>query len=300
MRVAVVVNPTKLDDGPSARLRAQRWVEEHTPGAVLDWHETTREDPGTGQARAALRSGADVVLAWGGDGTVRSVAAALADQAASAARVPLGLLPGGTGNLLARNLGLPLDLDEAAAVALTGRERAVDVLDLGLGGSTAVATVIAGIGLDSVLIDAPEQLKAVLGPMAYGLQSVRALAHPRMRVGVSVDGAAPVWRWARCVLVVNVGGLIAGLDVAPEAEPDDGFLDVVVLTLANPRDAVVAASSLVRRHRHDLPGRYHLRGRRATIVARGDFGRQIDGDVIDDGHVLDARVRAGALVVRVR
>ncbi len=74
---------------------------------------------------------------------------------------------------------------------------------------------------------------------------------------------------------------------------------LVVLTLANPRDVAVAASSLVRRHRRDLPGRYHLRGRRATIVTRGDFGRQLDGDVIDDGHVIEARVRPGALVVRV-
>ena len=151
MRVAVVVNPTKLDDAASARARAQRWLDVHAPGAVLDWYETTREDPGTGQARAALGSGADVVLAWGGDGTVRSVAAALADQPAHGPRAALGLLPGGTGNLLARNLALPLDLDAAAAVALTGGERAVDVLDLGLGGRTAVATVIAGIGLDSVL-----------------------------------------------------------------------------------------------------------------------------------------------------
>ncbi len=300
MRIAAVVNPTKVSDPTDARARMSRWVQEHHGhGATLAWYETTRADPGTQRAREALAAEPDLVLVWGGDGTVTAVAAAMAAQAADRARVPLGLLPGGTGNLLARNLGLPRDLDGAAAAALGGVDRAIDVIDVGLGGQTAMSTVIAGMGLDSVLIDAPEGLKATLGPAAYAMQSVRLVAHRRMRVGVSVDGSPPRWSWARCVLVANVGGLVAGLDAVPEASIDDGFLDVVVLTMSTPRDWAVAAASLVRRRQRDAHGRFHLRGRRAVVVARGDQRRQIDGDVLADGDRLEARVRPGALVVRV-
>jgi diacylglycerol kinase (ATP) len=299
MLVAVVVNPTKLPDGVAeARSRLQRLLDPHD--ADLRWYETTREDPGTGQTRAALADGAELILAWGGDGTVTAVATALADQAPSGGRVPLGILPGGTGNLLARNLGLPLRLEDALTVAVRGADRPVDVLDIGLGGRVLVGTVIAGMGADATLVDAPEGRKRRLGALAYAANGARAARAPRMRVGVSVDGAPPRWLRARSVMVANVGGLVAGLDVAPEAAPDDGWLDVVVLPLSTPKDWAVAAASLVRRTAHGSHNRIHLRGRRALVVAREEWPRQVDGDQVGPGSRLEARVRPAALVVRVR
>jgi diacylglycerol kinase family enzyme len=291
--VVAIVHPSKSGGVDAARERLSELAIGHgvdTPHLVT----TTAASPGTEQARAAVQAGADLVIAWGGDGTVTAVAAGL-----SGSDVPLGILPAGTGNLLARNLGLPLGLREAASVAFGGLDRRVDVVDVGLGGRIALSTVMAGIGLDAVLIDAPEALKSHLGPGAYVLNTARAVTHRSTRVGVAVDGGPPRWFTARSVLVANVGGLIAGLDVAPEAEVGDGYLHVVVLPLATPLDWVRTGARLVLRRPRQDASRWHVRARSAWIVSAEDQPRQVDGDVVDPGRTLQARVRPGALLVRV-
>jgi diacylglycerol kinase family enzyme len=155
------------------------------------------------------------------------------------------------------------------------------------------------MGLDAAIIDAPEQLKAAIGPGAYVLNAARALGHRTMRVGVAVDDGPPRWFHARSVMVANVGGLIAGLDVAPEADASDGTLHVVVLPLETPVDWARTGLNLVRRRQLQDESRTHLQGRSAWIVARTEQPRQIDGDVVDEGRVLQARVRPGSLLVRV-
>ena len=291
--VVAIVHPQKSGGRDAAVERLARWAHEagqSTPHVVT----TTAGSPGTEQARAAVASGADVVLAWGGDGTVRAVADGLAGTDTA-----LGILPAGTGNLLARNLDIPLDLDDAGAVAFSGMERRVDVIEIGLGGQVTTCTVIAGIGLDALLIDASEGLKNVLGPTAYALNTVKILRQKKMRVGVAVDGGAPRWFSARSVLVANVGGLVAGLDAVPEAEVSDGLLHVVVLPLANPIDWARTGARLALRRSTTDDSRYHLQGSSAWIVARETAPRQIDGDVVEPGRSIQARVRRGALVVRV-
>jgi diacylglycerol kinase family enzyme len=288
-----VVHPNKSGGVEGASRRLDRWALSAglpTPRIVT----TTAGEPGTRQARDAVTAGADLVLAWGGDGTVTAVATGLLDSG-----VPLGILPAGTGNLLARNLGIPLGLDEAARVALGPRERAIDVLEIGLGGRVVVCTVMAGIGLDAVLIDAPDDLKNVIGPTAYALNTAKALRHRQWRAAVSVDGGPPRWLDARSVLVVNAGGLMAGLDVAPEAEVSDGLLHVVVLPLRGPIDWGRTAWRLVSRKAHEDRSRYHLAGRSAMVVTTTDQPRQVDGELVGDGRRLEARVRPGSLVVRV-
>src|ERR1700691_4672925 len=126
------------------------------------WLETTPDDTGERLARMAVASGVDLVISSGGDGTVTACAAGVAGSG-----IPLGVLPSGTGNLLARNLGLPLQADAALAVALTGAERRLDV---GVAnGRTFV--VMAGIGFDAAMLaSVSEKLKmrAGRGPRRCG------------------------------------------------------------------------------------------------------------------------------------
>lgn len=120
-RLVVVVNPTKLERIESTTAQI-RWVTD-----ALDWEldvvETTVEHTGEAQARSAVASGADVVAAMGGDGTVRAVATGLAGT-----NTPMGIIPAGTGNLLFRNLGMDIStLESAVRVALTGENHHIDV-----------------------------------------------------------------------------------------------------------------------------------------------------------------------------
>ncbi len=288
-----VVHPQKSGGVAAATEQLAAWahaVGQQAPHVVA----TTAASPGTEQARAAVAAGADLVLAWGGDGTVNAVAAGLAGSG-----VALGILPAGTGNLLARNLGIPLRMRDAAAVALTGRDRTIDLIDIGLGGRVTTCSVMAGIGLDAVLIDAPEDLKNVIGPTAYVVNGIRAVGHRTTRFGIAIDGGAPHWYSAKSVLVANVGGLVAGLDLAPEAEVADGLLHVVVLPLGTPLDLLRTGTDLaLRRTRHDR-SRRHFAGRSAVIVSRETQPRQVDGDVVEEGRRIEARVRPASLVVRV-
>jgi len=287
-----ILHPLRVDPD-DARESLDRWAADcGVPSPTII--ETTADSPGSAQARQAVANGADLVVAWGGDGTVTSVAEGLVGCG-----VPLGIIPGGTGNLLCRNLGIPLTLRDAGHIAFGGAERLIDVVEIGLGGRATISTVIAGIGLDAVLIDADETLKRVFGPTAYVVNTAKAVTHKKMRVGVAIDGGEPRWYTARSVMVANVGGLIGGLDVVPESDASDGLLHVVVLPLDSPLDWARTAGRLaLRRGGHDS-SRIHLTGTSAWVVTTTDQPRQVDGDVVEPGRRMQARVRPASLLVRV-
>ena len=134
-RAAIILNPTKFDDLSLLRRRVDSEVLSAGWRPTV-WLETTAEDPGHAAARAALDAGVDLVLVAGGDGTVRVVASELAGTGVS-----MALLPSGTGNLLARNLSVPLDTDAALRLALTGRPRRIDVVTV----STDAGTPESGL-----------------------------------------------------------------------------------------------------------------------------------------------------------
>jgi diacylglycerol kinase family enzyme len=253
---------------------------------------TTPDDPGEGQARDAAKGGAGLGLVAGGDGTVRAAAQGLAHSG-----VRLGILPQGTGNLLARNLEIPQDDDQALEVALCGAER---TLDLGrLDDGTAFA-VMAGAGFDALMMrEAPDRLKTVIGWPAYLIGGIRGLRHRRVHLTLKLDDEPPREAVVRTVLVGNVGRLQGGLELLPDATPDDGALDVALVAPRSPGDWVVLiARGLMRRPRPDRRLEL-LRGRRIEIRTRRIEARQVDGDLIDDGAGFIAEVDAAALVVRV-
>ena len=309
----VIVNPTKVDDLDEAR----RVVAEAADEAGLDapeWAETTEDDPGFGQARAALDGGAEVVCVLGGDGTVRAVAQELVGSG-----VPLGLLPAGTGNLLARNLGTPVDdLADAVTVALTGTDRVVDVGWLVLqptaqqrdqqrdeerpaaADNVHAFTVMAGLGFDADMMDdAPEGVKAKVGWAAYVASGARHLTDEGFALDVVVDGERSSHGSARTVVVGNCGELTAGMVLLPDAELDDGLLDVATLTPNAIRDwAGVAARVLA--GRDDGPSLDRRQGRRVLLRAEPPQRVEVDGDVLE-GVATEVLlvVEPGGLTVRV-
>ena len=287
-RSAVIVNPNRVEglDELRAAITGQLadagWPE---PA----WLETTAEDPGTGQARQAVLDGAEVVFVAGGDGTVRACIEGLAGTG-----VALAVLPGGTGNLLATNLGIPTDTIEGVDLALQGGRRSVD---LGYVGEQAFA-VMAGMGLDAAMVDdAPTRLKAVLGPVAYVFSALKHLNDAEMKVEVRVDDYPVLRRRARTVVVGNVGRLGAGVNLLPDAVPDNGQMDVAVLAPRNLGHWIQLLVGVLRPGRRRVPNMEVLRGSRIVITSDRPQPRQLDGDVIEKADTLEVTVRADALVV---
>jgi diacylglycerol kinase (ATP) len=291
---AVVVNPTKVEPGTRQRIAAVctglGWAEPL-------WLETTVEDPGTGQARLAVEKGADVVLACGGDGTVRSVAEALAGTG-----VAMGLVPAGTGNLLARTVGTPDSVPAATRVALTGDDRAIDVGRIRIDGSEdeRVFLVMAGTGFDAAIMETtPEALKVRVGPLAYVISGLRAMRGRRIRVTLTLDGGPPLRRRTRTVVVGNSGTLLGGLVLMPRATVDDGVLDVVSIAPKSLAGWIAVALRVITKRPRGHERVEHWQARCIAIRSDAPQPCQVDGDPVGDVQQLAIRVDPGALVVRV-
>lgn len=303
-RVAVVVNPVHA--ASRAALVDLRGCCERFGLDAPDVWETTIESPGLEQARAAIAAGADVVVAVGGDGTVREVARALAG-----ADVPLGIVPTGTANLYARNAGLHgLHPDLTALLAVAG---APEPADLGVAALTTASAdgdsqqadtqeriflVVVGVGHDAdTVADVQHHDKRRHGWVSYVLPGLRRLGDPLIDVRVDLDGREPESTRAWSVLVANTGRLPAGVQVVPAARPNDGALHVAVVAPAGPWQWARIAAAGVRPRYRAPDGLTYRRGTRATIEVTSPRQVQIDGDVVDRVTRVEARIEPGALLV---
>ncbi|WP_328673362.1 diacylglycerol kinase family protein [Streptomyces sp. NBC_00328] len=304
----VILNPTVT--GESERHELRRTLERHGHREPV-FLETTADDPGAGQGARAVREGATLVVVCGGDGTVRAVADALAGSG-----VPLAVVPCGTGNLLARNLGLPLSPVAALEAALSGGPRRLDLGSIEGDGLPATRfAAMAGAGLDAAMMEHTDpRAKAALGWPAYALAGFGTLRTPRMRVTIRLDGSPAFRRTARMVLVANVGTVQGGVTLLPAARPDDGLLDLLVLDPRGPGGWLRAVRTLLRGRaaprepsnantlaaegddRHGLPVEFFT-FRRAELTFDAPQSRELDGDPVDPGRRLTAEVRPGALTV---
>jgi YegS/Rv2252/BmrU family lipid kinase len=288
-RAAVVVNPTKLDDYEAFRKSVGQAMDDHGWGDP-DWRETTREDPGRGQAEAALSAGVDLVIACGGDGTVTACAEGVAGTG-----VPLAVVPLGTGNLLARNVGVPMGLEEALEVALGGGQQQVDAGRV----NGALFVVMAGLGLDArMLDDTSEPLKKRLGWLAYALTAVRHLSDRPMKVTVSADGGRRRRFRATAVIVGNVGRLQGGVPLLPDARPDDGVLDAVVLVAGGLAGWLAAAADILLR-RPARGGTHRIRFSELEVTLDSEQPWELDGEVAGSTRRLTVVAQPGALLLRV-
>ena len=218
MKVAVVAHADKRLGGGLPELR--RVLEAEGVGDPL-WYEVPKAKRAPDRVRRALEEGADLVFAWGGDGTVRRCAGELVGEDAC-----LAVLPAGTANLFALNFGIPADLEQAVDIGLHGARRRLDV---GRFGDERFA-VMAGVGFDAAMIRGAEDLKERIGRAAYLWSGSRSLRGQAFEAEIEVDGTDWFAGDATCILLGNVGELFGGVAVFPDARPDDGRLDLGVVT----------------------------------------------------------------------
>jgi len=311
---AVVYNPVKVSLGWLRRAVQDR-EREHGWGPSR-WYETSHADAGLLAAEEALAGDPTVVIVAGGDGTVRTVAEAVYESG-----TPLALVPAGTGNLLARNLRLPLNnIEDAVATAFAGTTRAVDVAvaefeDEGGQRRRHVFLVMAGIGLDAEMAQNTSALaKRRLAWFAYVTPIARSIiAHRFFHLDYRVDGGHTRSARAHTVIVGNCGTLTGSMLLIPSAKVDDGLLDVVML---RPRGrfgwARIGARLAVQGVAHrshfgrsmlrltpDLQALAYAQGRQFDVRFQTPHGVELDGDSF--GLVVRARItiRPGALQVHV-
>ena len=316
-RVAVILNPAKIGDVDDFKARVLEVAAREGWKQPL-WFETTLDDPGPGQAQAALEDGVDLIIAAGGDGTVRAVC-----EEAARTGVAVGILPHGTGNLLARNLGLPLNIRDALDVAFGGQDKAIDlatfrantvleddpagetIADADAEGAEPVGTdtsflVMAGLGMDAeIMTGVDDQLKQRVGWAAYFVSGIKALRFPAMRVEISVDDGEFKKFRARTVVVGNVGFLQGGIPLLPDAQIDDGTLDVVVIA---PKRFIGWLAIIVRvlgRQRRTNKRLDRLSGQKVVIRAEKPMPMQLDGDPVGSGTEITIEVQHGVVLVRV-
>jgi diacylglycerol kinase family enzyme len=310
-----VYNPIKVDLRKLQKTVAS--AEESAGWGATHWFATSEDDPGQGATRRALAVKADVVMAAGGDGTVRAVAEALRGSA-----TPITLLPSGTGNLLARNLGLPLNnLELSVADAFTGADRPID---LGLaeiiraGGQVEenVFLVMAGLGLDARMIALTDsKLKKAVGWLAYVDAGMRALPSLKpVRLRYSVDEGQVRQLSVHTILIGNCGALPGGILLLPAAKPDDGILDIAALRPQGRLgwlrvwNKITWENGVLRKTRagrkiidlsKDVKDVSYFQCRTLRIAVDKPQAVQLDGDEFGEAVTVRYRVDPGALTVKV-
>jgi diacylglycerol kinase (ATP) len=191
------------------------------------WYEVKKSRHAPDCARRAIEQGADLMFVWGGDGTVQRCI-----DAAAGTGVVLAILPAGTANLLATNLRIPTgDLDAAVHVGLHGDRRPLDTGSL----NGEHFAVMAGAGFDARMIAGADRgMKDRIGRAAYVYTAARNLSARRAAATVEVDGGRFFEGQVSCVLAGNVGKILGGVEAFAGARPDDGLLELGVVTARNP------------------------------------------------------------------
>lgn len=241
--------------------------------------------------RKAVKRGAELIIIWGGDGSVQRSVDTLAGTS-----VPLAILPAGTGNLFATNLEIPKSVPDAVEVALNGQSRKID---LGRVNGEHFG-VMMGIGMDANMIkDADGGLKDALGRLAYVWTGARNIKSTRFEVRVDVDDDHFFKGSAGCVLVGNMGQLTGGIEAFPKAEPDNGLLEVGVITAESLIDWTRALSRTALGQAASSPFVEITRGRRIDIRTDRKVLYEIDGGERDKTKKLKVRTKAGAVTIKV-
>lgn len=283
IRVGVVVNPVGEPESAAELVEHLRAVADVT---VL---ETTEDDPGRAMAQQLAQQGCSVVVAAGGDGTVRACAEGLVGSDASLAVLPLG-----TGNLLAANLGLPDAHDDIVDIVVNGEDLSIDVGEV----NGEVFLIMAGFGLDTTIMESTErETKDRLGPLAYVLTALSHLDDEPVDAKITVDDDAPFVSSVATCLVGNMGKVLGAIDVFPEAVYDDGILDGLAISAQGVLDWTAAARETL--SAEDAGERVtRWKGQRVLIEFERPQPYEMDGEAREEVEKIEISVRPRALKVR--
>jgi YegS/Rv2252/BmrU family lipid kinase len=287
--VAVVAHRKKVIGGGLPELR--RLLNRSGVDDPL-WYEVPKSRKAGKKARQALAAGADLIFVWGGDGTVQRCVDALAGSGAEVA-----IVPAGTANLLARNLEIPADIGEAVEIGLRGSRRRID---LGLVNGEHFA-VMAGTGIDAAMIrDVDGGLKDRLGRLSYVGTMLAHIRDSGSRLRLVVDGATWYEGRAACVLLGNVGRVLGGIRAFDDARPDDGVLEVGIVTARNPVQWARTLGRVVAGRSDRSPYVRITRGKHIQIKLSRPAPYELDGGARKKVTSIDARVVPAAVTVCVR
>jgi diacylglycerol kinase family enzyme len=264
--VAVVAHAKKTLGGGLPELRA-----ELARNGFADplWYEVPKSRKAPKYARRALAEGADVIFVWGGDGTVQRVIDAVAGT-----KAVLAILPAGTANLLAANLRIPSDLAAAVRIGLTGERRPLDTGSV----NGEHFAVMAGAGFDARMIaEADRGMKDSLGRAAYLYTGARNLRACRVKATVKVDGQRFFTGRVSCVLIGNVGKILGGISAFSGARPDDGLLELGVVTAGSPVEWARTLGRVALGRTENSPFVEVTRGRRIKVKFSRALPYELDG-----------------------
>jgi diacylglycerol kinase (ATP) len=284
--VAVVAHSGKSLGGGLGELR-----EELAAAGVADplWFEVPKSKMAPQRVRKALAAGADLVFVWGGDGMVQRCVDALAGS-----DVALAIVPAGTANLFASNLEIPKDVRSAVAIGLNGCRRRLDVGEI----NGERFAVMAGAGLDALMIrDADGSLKERFGRAAYIFTGAKNVSVARVSTRVRIDGDKWFDGKTSCVLVGNVGRLFGNIAPFPDARPDDGLLEIGIVTAKGRWQWSRALMRTVSGNAPASPFVETARGRKFDIRFSKAIPYELDGGDRKETRRLRIKVRAEAVTV---
>ena len=286
--VAVIAHRQKRLGAGLPRLR-ERLAEEGITDPI--WFEVPKSRKVPARVREALGLGADLIFIWGGDGSVQRCIDTVVGTSAT-----IAILPAGTANLLANNLGIPIDLEQAIEVGLAGRDR---VLDTGRINGEHFA-VMGGVGLDSLMIrDTDSGLKDRLGKAAYIWTGARHVRRAPTKTTVKIDGHTWFTGKASCVLVANVGSIAGGVTAFDHADPEDGLLDVAVVTANGAWQWARALTRATVGHAERSPLVNMTQAHSIKIVTKEPLPYELDGGARPKTKTLRIKVVPNAISVRV-
>jgi diacylglycerol kinase (ATP) len=253
------------------------------------WREVPKSRFVPEQVGKLLKEDVELIFVWGGDGTVQRVIDAVAGVP-----VALAILPAGTANLFATNLGIPKDLEEAVKIGLNGSRRQLDVGQI----NREHFGVMAGTGLDALMIrDADAGLKDKVGRFAYVWTGAKNVRKSSVKMRIEVDGKAWFKGKASCLLIGNVGDVIGGISAFPDAQPDDGLLNLGVVTASGAMDWVRTLGRSVIGDAAASPFVETTTGRTFDIRLSKAVPYEIDGGVRKKIKRLKVKVEPGAITV---